>query len=381
MILPFISLTTHVMKDAVTGSWLFTAACAILVLLAGCGQADDGEKVETRAALTVELVSPATSVWPVELAVGGRVEAWQESVVSSEIGDHKLDEVLVNVGDAVKKGQLLARFNEDTIRAGLEEMEADVRAGEATLATSRDQLARTSHLVRSRAVSEESHRLNETTVQKNEAELSSARARLSARQLELRNTRVTAPDDGVISSRSATLGTVLASGSELFRLIRQNRLEWRAEVSSRQLAGVCPGQTATLKIHNAGPVEGKVRQLSPTLDNLTLNAICYVDLPESPAVRAGMFLSGVIRTGESPALHVPESAIVYRDGYTYVIRVGQDALAHQVKVSTSRRRDDLVEIQGDVSETDRMVVSGGSFVNEGDLVEVTATGRTEGGAP
>lgn len=371
------------MKHTTPTASLFAAACAIIVLLSGCGRSDTTEKLTTKAALTVELVSPETTIWPVEFAVSGRVEPWQESVVSSEIGDYKLDEVLVNVGDPVKKGQLLARFNDEGARAELEEMEAGVRASEATLATSNDQLSRSRSLITSRAVSEESHIQNETAVKKGEAELSSARARLSTQQLELRHTQVVAPDDGVISSRSATVGTVLASGSELFKLIRQNRLEWRAEIPTKHLPHVESGQSAILASGNDSIIQGTVRKVGPTIDPRTLNAICYIDLPHPGPAKAGMFLSGVIQTGESPAIHVPESSIVYRDGYTYVIKVGPDSIAHQIKVNTSRRMENSVEIKGEIFESDRVVLSGGSFVNEGDIVKVITTGgkiESEGGA-
>jgi len=353
-----------------------------LILASGCKPVSD-EKAEAKAALTVNLTSPQTSPWSEELMVSGSVEPWQESVVSSEVSGLKLEEVLVNVGDSVTKGQLLARFNDETTRTKLAEMEAAVQSREATLASSSDQLARSRKLAVSGTVSDETLKQNEATVQGDEAGLASARAQLSAQQLTLRYTSVVAPDDGVISSRTATVGTVLASGSELFRLIRQNRLEWRAEIPAKHLGKVVPHLSATLETADGRTVAGKVRQLGTTVNAQTLNAIAYIDLPDPSAIKAGMFLSGKIRTGESTALHVPESAIVYRDGYTYVIAVGEDSIARQIKVTSGRRREDLVEIKGEVSESDRLVLSGGSFVIEGDLLKVVATeetGKAEGGA-
>ena len=375
MIILFVSRTSHGMKYAIRSRSLFTAACTVVAFLSGCRRAGPENRLEAKAVLTVELISPETAVWPEELAVSGRVEAWQESVISSEVNGPRLDEVLVNVGEWVKKGQLLARFNDESAHAKLTELEADVRAGEATLTLSKDQLARSRRLVVSGAVSEEILRQNEATVELNEAELASARARLSAQRIEFRHTHVTAPDDGVVSSRTATTGTVLASGSELFRLIRQNRLEWRAEIPAADADRVIPGQTVLVDAGNGGTITGTVRQLAPTIDTRTLNAICYVDLPAPGTIKAGMFLSGTIQVGKSPSLHVPESAIVYRDGYTYVIVVWQDYFAHQIKVSTARRREEFVEIEGNVSESDRLILSGGSFVNEGDTVRTKDGGE------
>ena len=192
-----------------------------------------------------------------------------------------------------------------------------------------------------------------------------------------------APDDGVISSRTATVGAVLTAGSELFRLIRQNRLEWRAEIPAKHLGKIVPKLSATVEAADGLTMKGTVRQLGPTVNTRTLNTMAYIDLPDPGPVKAGMFLSGKIQTGESSALHVPESAIVYRDGYTYVIAVANNSIARQIKVTTGRRRENLVEIKGAVSKADPLVLSGGSFVIEGDLLKVVATeenGKAEGGA-
>lgn len=379
------NISNYDMKHHIFARSLLAGACIIftLVLVNGCKPSATSEKVEAKAALTVNLTAPQTSPWPEELAVSGSVEPWQESVVSSEVTGLKLDEVLVNVGDAVTKGQLLARFNDETTRAKLAEMVAAVQSREAALASSSDQLARSRKLAVSGTVSDETLKQNEATALGDEAQLASARAQLSAQQLTLRYTGVVAPDDGVISSRTATVGAVFPAGSELFRLIRQDRLEWRAEIPAKHLGKVVPKLSATVDAAVGLTVAGSVRQISPTVNARTLNAIAYIDLPDHGPVKAGMFLSGRVRIGESPALHVPESTLVYRDGYSYVIAVGDDSIARQIKVTTGRRRQDLVEIKGEVSESDRLVLSGGSFVNEGDRLKVVAideNGRTKGGA-
>lgn len=371
MIIPFVFRTSRDVWRAIRPCVLIAGACVILFILCGCERAPTGGTKEAKSALTVELVPPRTATWPVEVAASGRVEAWQESVVSSEVNGYKLDEVFVNVGDPVKKGQLIARFNDGSARAKLDEMKAEVEIREAVLSASEDLVARSRQLVVLRAVSQESHRQNETAVARDQAELSSARSRLTAQQLELRYTSVVAPDDGIISSRTATVGAVLASGSELFRLIRQNRLEWRAEIPVDQMAGLEPGQVASVEVRPGVCVRGSVRLLAPTVDSRTLNAICYVDLSDPGPVKAGMFLSGMIRIGESPALQVPESSIVYRDGRTYVVKVAEDLIARQIQVTTGRRGGDLVEVAGELFVQDRLVLSGGSFIHEGDLVKVT----------
>src|SRR5690606_23039086 len=145
-----------------------------------------------------------------------------------------------------------------------------------------------------------------TTAQTAKARAEAARATLEAQQLRLTQTEVLAPDDGVISSRSATVGAVVGAGTELFRMIRQGRLEWRAEVTSEELGRLKPGTVATIRAANGSEVKGKVRMIAPTVDTNNRVALVYVDLLPTaagvPPVRAGMFASGAFELGESSAI-------------------------------------------------------------------------------
>jgi multidrug efflux pump subunit AcrA (membrane-fusion protein) len=116
-----------------------------------------------------------------------------------------------------------------------------------------------------------------------------------------------------------------------------------------------------------------VRQVSPVVDAGTLTGTIYVDLPASGPLRAGMFVAGEIQFSDTPALHVPESTLVYRDGYQYVMQVDAGRRVHQLKVTTGRRQGDEVEITVGLSAGIELVASGGSFLNEGDTVRVAAT--------
>ena len=156
-----------------------------------------------------------------------------------------------------------------------------------------------------------------------------------------------APDDGVISSRSATVGAVLPAGQELFRLIRQGRLEWRAEVPSSELGA---DQAGRPRDGHAGRrrrrSHGTVRMVAPTVDPQTRNGIVYVDLPAPGSARAGMFARGEFDVGNASALTLPQSAVQLRDGFSYVFKVGPDNKVTQVKIETGRRFGDRIEVTG-----------------------------------
>jgi multidrug efflux pump subunit AcrA (membrane-fusion protein) len=164
----------------------------------------------------------------------------------------------------------------------------------------------------------------------------------------------------------------------LFRLIRQRRLEWRALVPADRLALVTKDQLVTLRPTGQPELVGFVRQVSPLVDSGTLNGTVYVDLPEPGSLRTGMFVSGDLLLPATTALHVPESALVFRDGFQYIMKVDASNRVHQAKVSTGRRSGRSVEILGaSLSDTDRIVRSGGSFLNEGDTVRVAAMPTTD----
>lgn len=344
-----------------------------LLLLGACSRHASTAEATSKAALTVSLVAPASAVWPELIAASGSVTAWQESIIGTEVNALKLEEVLVNVGDAVRHGQVLARFNDDITLATLAQVEASVAMAEANYALARDQADRARRLDGTGTVSHETLLQFEASEKTSAAQLASAQAQLASQRLNLQHTRVLAPDDGLISSRSATVGAVLSGGAELFRMIRQGRLEWRAEVPADQLARVTPGQEVALRPAGYPPVSGRVRQVAPKVDAGTGSCLVYVDLPEPGTLKAGVYAAGDIRLGESPALHVPESVLVYRDGYTYVMKVDANRQVHRLKVTTGRRQGMTVEILQGVTASDQLVASGGSFLNEGDNVLVVPT--------
>jgi RND family efflux transporter MFP subunit len=209
-----------------------------------------------------------------------------------------------------------------------------------------------------------------------------ARASFDAQQVRVNQTQVLAPDDGVISARMATVGAVVGSGTELFRLIRQGRLEWRAEVTSTELGRIKAGTRAQITAASGAKLEGRVRMIGPTVDPQTRAALVYVDLKpvqaartgpgvaEFGSARAGMFARGEFELGASPALTVPQQAVVMREGFSYVMRLNADGRVSQVKVQTGRLVNGEVEIISGLPADARVVASGGSFLNDGDLVRV-----------
>jgi RND family efflux transporter MFP subunit len=358
-----------------------TLGCAVLTLaLSNRASADDNKTVQAKPALTVTTGRPQTASLPIRLAANGNVAAWQEAVIGSESGGLRLTEVRVNVGDVVKKGQVLAVFSSDTVSADVEQARAALLEAQANAAEAAANATRANALQSSGAMSAQEVARYLTAERTASARVASANATLAQQQLRLKYTQVIAPDSGLISSRSATVGAVVNVGTELFRMIRQGRLEWRAEVTAAEFTRIKPGTKVLVKAANGSELAGRVRSIAPTIDAQTRTALVYVDLPPalsaSAPLKAGMFASGQFELGESSALTLPQQAVAVRDGFSYVFRLNPDNRVTQVKINTGRRLGGRVEVVSGIGADAVVAVSGAGFLNDGDLVRSVASAKT-----
>ncbi len=371
------------MKIGKASRWLWIGGAVIVACVGlaasrpntnGPPPADHQSKATRPAAMTVSVVHPKQVEWPEVIQASGTIAAWQEAIVAAEVSGLRLAEVDVDVGDQVTKGQLLARFDDATTQALVKQMEAAVTEAQANVAEAQANAERAQRLGKTGALSQQDTTQYLTRSSTANAQLESAKARLHSQKLALQYTRVVAPDDGVISSRKAMLGMVAAPGAELFRLVRQNRLEWRAELSGAQLSKVRVGDRASVKLSDGTTAHGKVRQVAPVLDESTRIGLAYVELDRGDdahsGARAGMFGGGTITLGQRAALTLPSDAIVLRDGHEYVFVLGADNHVVLTKVAVGRRFGDGVEISSGLAASQQVVAAGAGFLNDADVVRV-----------
>lgn len=352
----------------------WTFALAVLLAMASPARAQaPAASAPAKPALTVSVVGPSMARVPVLLQANGNIAAWQEALVGAEAAGLRLATVAADVGQRVKRGQVLATLADETVRADLAQAQAALAEAEATLAEAAANAERAAGLQDTGALSASQIQQYATAALTARARVAAQRAAVQSQQLRLKQTQVLAPDDGIVSARSATVGAVVGSGQELFRLIRGGRLEWRAELPSADLARVRAGQAATLTTPSGRAVAGTVRQVAPTVDAASRNGLVYVDLrpgPDSDA-RPGMFARGSFAFDAAPALTLPASAVLLRDGFSVVMRVGSDNRVQQTKVQVLSRDADRVALQGLPADA-RVVARGAAFLSDGDTVRVVA---------
>lgn len=361
-------------KTAIIGIGVLAILAVALTLLFRSGEHDKQDEAP-RPALTVTTATPSQESLPIRLHANGTVFAWQEAIIGSESNGLQLTDVRVNVGDKVRRGQVLATFSTATTQADVLQARAALLEAEANAADARNNAERARTLESTGALSTQQINQYLTTEQTAKAKAEAAKATLQAQEVRLAQTRVLAPDDGLISARSATVGAVVGAGTELFRMIRQGRLEWRAEVTSEELGKLAPGTMATITAANGTETTGKVRMIAPTVDTQNRVALVYVDLlqPETKAaapVRAGMFASGYFALGTSNAITVPQQCVVVRDGFSYVFGLNADHRVTQLKIQPGRRLGDRIEVVSGIAPDALLVATGAGFLNDGDFVNV-----------
>lgn len=356
--------------------WLFARTPAV-------ADAPAPSAATSKAALTVALAQARTTRVPIMLTANGNVAAWQEASVGAETAGLRVLELKAQVGDVVQRGQVLATFADDSVQADVALARAGVAEAAANAAEATANADRARALQGSGALSAQQVSQALAAELAARARVDSAKAQLNAQLLRLKHTRLLAPDSGTITARSATLGAVMGAGAELFRLIRQGRLEWRAEVTSTELARISVGTPVVVTGPGGAQMQGRVRMVAPSVDTATRNGLVYVDLmAHAPGTKTaaadfkpGMFARGAFELGSSHALTVPQTAVVVRDGFSYVYRVDAGNRVTQLKVETGRVLGDEVEIVTGIKPEDRLVTSGGSFLSDGDTVRVVDASR------
>ena len=326
-------------------------------------------------------------MWPDQIESSGSIMPWQETYIGSEVGGLRLASVLISVGDTVTKGEVLARLDTATVETDLDAANAQLMEAEGTLAQAVATLDRANRLAPSGGLSRQELTLYETQKNTAEARVNAARAQVKRQQLRLKFATIVAPDDGVISASSASEGAIVQAGGELFRLIRQGRLEWRAEVKGETLLKLSIGQEVIVNSPLGSEVKGRVRRLSPTIDVTTGNGLVYVDLPTGTNLKAGLTVSGSIGMGKRKALFLPSSAVIRSDKDAKVFRIGAENKLVAVDVKTGRTKGDSIEIVSGLDERSEVVGTDVERLKIGQLVDSAAHdhqaelpgGGTEGG--
>lgn len=331
---------------------------------------NDTQKVAVvNPSLVVETVQPQDAVWSKTLAASGDITAWEVASAGPEEMGLTIRNVLVREGDWVKKNQILATFSNTSVRAQAAQAKAGLAEAQAAAADAKANAQRMKKLVETGFMSPVQYNGYQTAAETAQARVAAAQAMVKQQNIRLNNTTLRAPVSGLIAGSNAVAGALTTAGQSLFTIIRDGRLEWRAQVTAEQLAQITPGMQANVTLPGDTSTTGTVRTSSPTINARTRNATVYVDLPADSAAKMGMFASGSFSASNTKVLTLPQSAIVFRDGFSNVVEVLDDNTVQMLRIENMGQQADSVAVSG-VKRNSRYVLRGGAFLNNGDTVRV-----------
>ena len=305
--------------------------------------------------------------------LSGSLQPAREADVRSEITGTVVQSLADN-GQAVQKGQLLARIDDTAIRdQWLSARSLVTSATNAANVTRRDE-ERAKRLAEAGAVAERELDGARQARIAAEAQLEDARARLSLAQRQLDNTQVRAPFAGLVSERAASAGDVVQPGSEMFTIVDPSSMRLEASVPADALAALRAGDPVEFKV-NAYPdrtFTGRVERINPAADPATRQVRIYVAIPNvGGRLVAGLFAEGRVATESRSAVVAPRNAIDVRGLRPTAVRL-KNGRAERVEVELGLEDDatERVEIRHGLSAGDTLLVGAAIGVTPGSQVRV-----------
>ena len=174
---------------------------------------------------------------------------------------------------------------------------------------------------------------------------------------------------GLVISRSVTRGQIVQPGAELFRIVRDGRLELDAQVPETEIALIRSGQVARVMSDDVGQASGTVRIVTPEVDAQTRLGVARISLAAGGGLRPGMFARAEIDVGAQAAVVVPTAAILYRENRAGVFVLADGGVARFQQVEVLGRGEDFTSVGG-VNPGTRIIVEGAGFLGDGDRVTV-----------
>lgn len=345
---------------------------AAVLGLAACG-GDKKADAETKAgeggsSQTVTVAAAVLENLPRTVTASGTISAWEEVPVGAETGGLTATGVYVDEGAYVRQGQRLVQMNDALLRAQLRQQQAALETARANAARDQAALGRAQELKERGFLSQASLDTAQANQRASGANVSAAEAALSEIRTRLAQATIKAPVSGLVISRSVTRGQIISPGSELFRIVRDGRLELDAQVPETDLGLVRSGQGAVISSDQVGETTGRVRIVTPEVDPQTRLGIARITLTGG-GFRPGMFGRARIDVGAQPAVTVPTAAVLYRENRSGVFILDTEGRARFRPVVILTRSSERTAVTG-VPAGARIIVSGAGFLGEGDRVRV-----------
>ena len=322
--------------------------CATLFFVSSIvSAADMAVPVQVVDARNIEL---APGIW-----IAGTVISHQDARISSEVEGRI--ELLVEIGDEINEGEIIAKIDDTTIRMQLEEARAEISPIEAKLNFFNRQAERLNQLAKQNNAAK--NRLDEVNSDRDQmrGELSMMNTRLAQARDKLNRTTILAPFNGVVAERFKEAGEWAKIGDELVRLVNTEATEIQGRIQQQSATFIKKGDSIEVTDGHARTM-ATVSTLVPVGDDISRLYEIRLDFDETAWLAGHAVRIKVPTAIPQNVLVVPRDALVIRENTIKVFRILEDNTAEAVYVKTGIADDMLIEVTGDINEGDKIVVRG-----------------------
>lgn len=299
--------------------------------------------------------------------VPGSVVSRDDARIATLAAGRVLD--IAEVGSVVKKGQRLAKLDDVPLRLRLDQARATAGRAKAQRDLAQTQMSRLSRLAPGNAVAQTQLDEARATLESASQDLMRVEAERRSIEHDVAETEIRAPFDGVVSERFVQRGEYVQTGAAVAHLVDTSRLEAKVQAPLALAPQVKAGQEIQVRLLGATqPVT--VRAVVPVGDERSRQFELRVTLPEDFALVGTAVEVALPESASETALIVPRDALVLREAHTYVMRVKADNTAERIEVRAGAARDTLVEVTGELSPGDKVVVRGAERLSPGQSVRV-----------
>ncbi len=357
---------------------LAVAIVVSIFSMAGCGKGaagktPDADKAAAMLIAPEDVLTVSSNAMATGPSITGSIEPERRADLRAEVSAIVLA-VLKENGDPVKRGDLLVRLDQTSIRDSLTAAEASASAADQAYEQAERQFQRMSTLKQTGVVS--TQQLEDVEIRRNSAQSdrASARTRVVTARQQLERTEVRAPFDGIVSDRKVSAGDTAAIGKELVKVIDPASLRFEGLVSADSVGELKAGQHVWFKVHGFSTEEftGVITRVNPAANVTTRQVevlVAFDDASKQPNV-AGLYAEGHVETRSSATLSLPSASIVREGDSAFAWRVNGEKLS-KVALTLGERdaRTGAFVLRGGLAEGDQVLRFPNATLKDGQAVQ------------
>ncbi len=311
------------------------------------------------ATLTVTVVHPVEKTLDDILNVTGVTVPRENIIVITELSGVRVVNVLADVGATVKKGQILAELEDESLSHQLDQLKSEYEGAY-------DEFSRLAKL-------KDTGYVSKGTLTRKRTVMEAFKARLDDAKLKLSHSKITAPADGIIFERKADIGEIVNFNEALFNIALNGEIEFEANVPEADISKLKVGQTTMVTLTgNETPIQGEIRLVKPSVDTAKRTVLIRITLKQIKSLPIGLFGNAIITLGKIDGFSLPATAIQEDDSGHFVWQLNKGNIASKLPVKIKFRTTDSVLIEP-IPANLTVIAKAGAFIKEGEHVNTMET--------